>query len=215
MAISTCSAEFFHDVSTVLPPAGLVWDQSKSGATCNHSAEIGVVGGVMEPTDIALRVAAMRLPSQVVTPSSFDELFVHEVEPMIRLAISLVDTRERAEEIVQDAFEKTLMAWRRLDRPGAYLRLAVINGCRSELRRRRVVRGAPNPTADDRLSSPADSDMLDALRRLTPKRRIALTLRFYADLPEAEIAELMGVRLGTVKSLVSRGLADLRKVVTR
>jgi RNA polymerase sigma factor (sigma-70 family) len=169
----------------------------------------------MEPTDIAVRVAAMRLPSQARTPSSFDELFVHEVEPMIRLAISLVDTRERAEEIVQDAFEKTLMAWRRLDRPGAYLRLAVVNGCRSELRRRRVVRGAPNPTADDRLSSPADSDLLDALSRLTPKRRIALTLRFYADLPEAEIAELMGVRLGTVKSLVSRGLADLRKVVTR
>ena len=169
----------------------------------------------MEPTDIAVRVAAMRLPSQTRTPTSFDELFAREVQPMIRLAVSLVDTPERAEEIVQDAFERTLMAWRRLDRPGAYVRLAVVNGCRSELRRRRVVRGAPSPTPDDRLSLPADSDLLDALSRLTPKRRIALTLRFYADLPEAEIAELMGVRLGTVKSLVSRGLADLRKVVTR
>jgi RNA polymerase sigma factor (sigma-70 family) len=169
----------------------------------------------MEPTEIAVRVAAMRLPSQARTPASFDELFVREVEPMIRLAVSLVDTRERAEEIVQDAFERTLMAWRRLDRPGAYLRLAVINGCRSELRRRRVVRSAPSQAIDDRLAYTADSDLLEALGRLTPKRRIALTLRFYADLPEAEIAEMMGVRLGTVKSLVSRGLADLRKVVTR
>ena len=70
-----------------------VWDQSKSWATCNHSAELGVVGGVMEPTDIALRVAAMRLPSQAQTPSSFDELFVHEVEPMIRLAIHRLRSR--------------------------------------------------------------------------------------------------------------------------
>jgi RNA polymerase sigma factor (sigma-70 family) len=60
-----------------------------------------------------------------------------------------------------------------------------------------------------------DAYLLDALSKLTPQRRIAITLRFYADLPEAEIARLMNVRLGTVKSLVSRGLADLRKVVAR
>jgi RNA polymerase sigma factor (sigma-70 family) len=57
--------------------------------------------------------------------------------------------------------------------------------------------------------------LVDALSRLTPKRRIALTLRYYADLPEAEIAAVMGVRPGTIKSLISRGLADLRKVVER
>jgi RNA polymerase sigma factor (sigma-70 family) len=169
----------------------------------------------MEPVEIAVRVTAMRLPSAARTPSSFDELFAREAEPMIRLAISLVDTRERAEEIVQDAFEKTLLSWRRLDRPGAYVRAAVVNGCRTELRRRLVVRRAVEYPVDQIVASPADSELLDALARLTPKRRIALTLRYYADLPEAEIAELMGVRLGTVKSLVSRGLADLRKVVTR
>jgi RNA polymerase sigma factor (sigma-70 family) len=169
----------------------------------------------MEPAEIAVRVAAMRLPSEAQSPASFDVLFADEAEPMIRLAISLVDTRERAEEIVQDAFEKTLMAWRRLDKPGGYLRSAVINGCRSELRRRRIVRRVAEPLVDEAAASPGDSDLLDALARLTPKRRIALTLRFYADLPEAQIAELMNVRLGTVKSLVSRGLADLRKVVVK
>lgn len=145
---------------------------------------------------------------------SFDDFFVVEHEAMVRLATSLVDTRERAEEIVQDAFEKALLAWQRLDEPGAYLRASVVNGCRSELRRRRVIRKHTRPERPGVVAA-EDAYLLDALSKLTPQRRIAITLRFYADLPEAEIARLMNVRLGTVKSLVSRGLADLRKVVAR
>jgi len=57
--------------------------------------------------------------------------------------------------------------------------------------------------------------MLRALRTLTARRRIALVLRFFADMSEAEIAVAMGCRVGTVKSLVSRGLADLREVIDR
>ena len=147
--------------------------------------------------------------------ASFDAFFVDESASMVRLAMSLVDSRERAEEIVQDAFEKTLLAWHRIEQPGAYLRTTVVNGCRSELRRRSVMRRHGRPVEPEQLTSAADSELLDALSLLTPKRRIALTLRFYADLSEADIAAAMGVRVGTVKSLVSRGLADLRKVVTR
>lgn len=145
--------------------------------------------------------------------ASFEELFAVEASPMLRLAIGLVDSTERAEEIVQDAFEKTLLAWPRLAQPGGFLRTAVVNGCRSELRRRRVVRRASSRDDGVRLVPAADAYLLDALAKLTPKRRIALTLRYYADLPEREIAELMNVRVGTVKSLISRGLSDLRKVV--
>lgn len=144
----------------------------------------------------------------------FDGLFALELEPMVRLAIGLVDTRERAEEIVQDAFEKTLIAWQRIDEPGAYLRTAVVNGCRSELRRRRVIRRHAAANRSGGVVSEG-TYLLDALSRLTPQRRIAVTLRFYADLPEVEIARVMNVRPGTVKSLVSRGLADLRKVVAK
>ena len=103
----------------------------------------------MEPMEIALQAAGMPLPGAMAVTSSFEDLFADEAAPMVRLAISLVDSPERAEEIVQDAFEKTLVAWRRLDRPGAYLRSAVVNGCRSELRRRRVVRRAPQPRGDE------------------------------------------------------------------
>jgi RNA polymerase sigma factor (sigma-70 family) len=77
------------------------------------------------------------------------------------------------------------------------------------------VRRTPQQRIDDHLNSPTDTYLLDALAQLTPRRRIALTLRYYADLPESEIADVMGARLGTVKSLISRGLADLRKVVVR
>lgn len=147
--------------------------------------------------------------------STFESLFATELQPMLRLAVGLVDVHERAEEIVQDAFEKTLLAWPRLREPGAYLRTAVVNGCRSELRRRRVIRRHPVPEAATVELGESDARLLAALARLTPQRRIALTLRFYADLREADIAAAMGVRPGTVKSLISRGLADLRKVVER
>lgn len=144
----------------------------------------------------------------------FASFFAGEADAMVRLAVGLVDLPARAEEIVQDAFERTLLAWDRLDRPGAYLRTAVVNGCRSELRRRRVMRRHVERPLTDVVAGP-DASLLDAVAALTPQRRIAVTLRFYADLPEAEIARLMRVRPGTVKSLVSRGLADLRKVVER
>lgn len=169
----------------------------------------------MKPSELALTAVAGSQPETFATEVSFDALFGHEAVPMVRLAISLVDSAERAEEIVQDAFVKTLVAWGRLERPGAYLRQVVVNGCRSELRRRRVVRRTPQHRVDDSVQAPTDTYLLDALARLTPKRRIAVTLRFYADLPEAEIADVMGVRVGTVKSLISRGLADLRKVVSK
>ena len=148
--------------------------------------------------------------AEAVTPS-FEAFFAAECPAMLRLAVSMVDLPERAEEIVQDAFEKTLLAWSRLRQPGAFLRTAVVNGCRSELRRRRVVRRHPLPAAGVEHLTENDASVLAALARLSPRRRIALTLRFYADLPEADIAAAMGIRRGTVKSLISRGLDDLRR----
>ncbi len=141
----------------------------------------------------------------------FDEFYRAEYAPMVRLARGLVDTSESAEEIAQDAFAKVFERWDRLDAPGGYLHTAVVNGARSELRKREVRRriglGQPRQV-------PAERDYLvDALNQLPAKRRAALVLRFYAGLSEREIAETMGVRPGTVKSLVSRGLAELREVI--
>ena len=99
---------------------------------------------------------------------------------MVRLAFGLVDTPEAAEEITQDAFAKVFERWSRLQNPGGYLRTAVVNGARSELRKREVRRrirlGRPQGAA-------AEQDyLLDALERLPTRRKTALVLRYYGDL---------------------------------
>ena len=148
-----------------------------------------------------------------VSAADFDVFYRAEYAPMVRLARGLVDTSECAEEIAQEAFAKVFERWDRLDTPGGYLRTAVVNGARSELRKREVRRrvGLDRPQQVS-----AERDYLsDALDRLPPKRKTALVLRFYAELSEREIAETMGIRPGTVKSLVSRGLAELREVIEK
>ena len=149
---------------------------------------------------------------EVIALASFDDLYRDEYEPMVRLARGLVDAPEIAEEIVQDAFARVYERWSRLDHPGGYLRTAVVNGARSELRKREVrrrigLRPFIPPQPEDR------DYLLDALHQLSPRQKTALVLRFYADMTEREIAQAMGVRPGTVKSATSRGLAELRKVV--
>lgn len=168
---------------------------------------------VMDPIPVSLAIDGGVVAD--VVASSFEDLFRAESAGMIRLAIGMVDVPERAEEIVQDAFEKTLVAWRRVRDPGGYLRMAVVNGCRSELRRRRVMRRHPMSAAGVTGLGESDVRLIAALQRLTPQRRIAVTLRYFADMSEADVAAAMGVKVGTVKSLVSRGLADLREVVER
>ncbi|MCY3578703.1 MAG: SigE family RNA polymerase sigma factor [bacterium] len=144
--------------------------------------------------------------------ASFDDLYRDEYAPMVRLARGLVDTQEIAEEIVQDAFARVYERWSRLDHPGGYLRTAVVNGARSELRKREVRRRIGiRPFIP---SQPEDRDyLLDALDQLSSRQKTVLVLKFYADMTEKEIAQAMGMRPGTVKSATSRGLAELRKVV--
>ena len=158
--------------------------------------------------------AADHAAGHIVTAAGFDDLYRAEYRPMVRLARGLVDTSESAEEIVQEAFAKVFERWSRLDEPGGYLRTAVVNGARSELRKREVRRRIG--LTRRALPPPAEQDyLIDALETLPPKQKTALVLRFYGDMSEKEIAEAMGVRPGTVKSTTSRGLAALRKAIER
>lgn len=145
----------------------------------------------------------------------FDRLFEDERVPMVRLAWLLTGSEPLSEEIAQDAFAKVFERWAKLDNPGGYLRACVVNGCRKAARRRLVERR--HAPAARQESAPADhhsdSDLLDALRTLAPKRRAAVVLRYWGDCSVAEVAEALGVRLGTAKSMISRALAELRKVV--
>lgn len=127
---------------------------------------------------------------------------------MVRLACGFVDRRAVAEDIVQDSFHQLWQRWETVLTPGSYLRTSVVNGCHNELRRRRVRRDSAHKLID---FPPADTDYLaDALADIAEPRRQALVLRYYGGHTMNEIAEAMDIPTGTAKSLIHRGLADLR-----
>jgi len=150
--------------------------------------------------------------SAVASPAAFDEMYHDRFEPMVRLACGYVDRRAEAEEIVQDSFHQLWQRWDSVSTPRSYLRTSVVNGCHNELRRRRVRRDAApkimdGPNAD---SNANDEYLVDALANLVEPRRKALVLRYYGGRTMNEIATTMGIPAGTAKSLIHRGLADLR-----
>jgi RNA polymerase sigma factor (sigma-70 family) len=130
-------------------------------------------------------------------------------EPLCRMAFLLVDTREQAEEVVQEAFAKALPRWQTLDCPDAYVRACVLNGCRRVQRRRALMRRKPAPR--DALDTPAVTDhVIDAVRRLPSPQREVIVLRFYVQSTDAEIAATLNMAIGTVKSTLHRAKARLR-----
>jgi RNA polymerase sigma factor (sigma-70 family) len=146
-----------------------------------------------------------------VTADEFDDLYRREYSTMVRISYLMVRDEDLAVEVTHDAFARVLERWSRLDEPGAYLRTAVVNASRDALRRRIFRRSRRHviEVVDAGAHAP-DDYLLDALDQLAPKRRAAIVLRYYLDLPEAEIASALGVRPGTVKSLLHRGLGELR-----
>jgi RNA polymerase sigma-70 factor (ECF subfamily) len=121
-----------------------------------------------------------------------------------------------AEDVVMEAFVKALKSageFGRLDNPEAWLRTVAVNAARSRWRRRRWLRESAPPThlsatayadlAPDRL------DLLAALRQLPAAQREVIGLHHLADLPVAEVADTLGVPIGTVKARLSRGRAAL------
>ncbi len=142
----------------------------------------------------------------------FAEFYRAQHQPMLRLAFLLTQSRPIAEELVHDCFIRVQPRWSTLEKPAAYLRRTVVNACYSYHRRRR--REATTVASAPAAVPPAEhDDMWAALARLSPRRRAVLVLRYYLDLSEAEIADMLGCRPGTVKSTSHRALADLRKVL--
>jgi RNA polymerase sigma factor (sigma-70 family) len=146
--------------------------------------------------------------------AGFEALYRREYEPMVRVAFLLLDTDTVAEEAVHDAFAEVYERWAKIDDHGAYLRRCVVTRCRDLQRRRELERR-------HRLEGGAGYDELgareltDALAALPHTQRAAIVLRCYEGLSEADIAAALDLAPGTVRSSVSRGLAQLREVVER
>jgi RNA polymerase sigma-70 factor (sigma-E family) len=155
-------------------------------------------------------------PSEHLVPATLEQLFVERYAPMVRLAHLLTGSNAVAEDLVQDSFARVQRVWARIDDPVPYLRATVVNATRSwhRSRRREQRRLHAVATADVEMELGA-RELLDAVGGLPSGQRTALVLRFYEGMSEAQIAQAMGCRPGTVKSHVHRGLAALREVIER
>jgi RNA polymerase sigma factor (sigma-70 family) len=151
-------------------------------------------------------------PRAVDQHQAVGDLYVAAYDRMVRLAYLLTGSRAVAEDLVHDSFLRVQSRWDDIREPPAYLRTTVVNACRAHHRRARRERAHfPDLLVD--AVAPETPIVLDALGGLPYRQRVALVLKFYEDRPEHEIAAVLGCRPATVRSLVHRGLATLRKVV--
>jgi len=148
-------------------------------------------------------------------------LFDAHYTPMCRLAFVILGDAAAAEEIVMEALLKTFSGWSRIrhpERADAYLRRAVVNGCRSRIRRKaveaRVGLSQPPPARDwDPDVRERDRLVWDAVRTLPPRQRACVVLRYYEDLPEGRIAEILDCSPGTVKSQLFKARSKLERAL--
>jgi RNA polymerase sigma-70 factor (sigma-E family) len=182
-----------------------------------------VAGRPVYVAEAMARAVAVSVPAGRDADGAVTGLYATHYRSLVRLAVQLVGDVGTAEEVVQDSFVAMHGSWRRLkdtDKALAYLRRCVVNRSRSVLRHRVVVdRNAPRPAADMPSAEQSALALLEcsvvaaALRTLSPRQREALVLRYYADLSEAQIAAMMGISKGAVKSHTSRAMSALRSVL--
>ncbi len=155
---------------------------------------------------------AADMPGPERAVGDFREVYETTLPRLVRLAHLITGSNSSAEDVVHDVFVAAYRRWDAIDDPHGYLYRAVVNRSRSVLRRRSLETKHPlNPPITE--LPPELDEVWIALSKLTAKRRAALVLRYYADLPIDSIAEIMGVRPATVRSLIHRGHTSMRKVL--
>jgi len=147
------------------------------------------------------------------TDARLSSLFETERLPMLRMATLMVGSPAIGEEVVQDAFAEVSERWETLERPGGYLRTTVVNGCVQVLRRRAIEDKANRRVAVVSTTELPTQllELKDALDRLTERQRIVVVLRYFVDIGDEEIADMLGVRPATVRSLAHRAFSVLRE----
>jgi len=185
--------------------------------------------GVARPTHVTetlvADVALGSVPADLEADRAVTDLYSAHYRSLVRLAALLVRDIGTAEEVVQDSFVAMHGGWRRLrdsEKALSYLRQSVVNRSRSVLRHRVVVdRNSPKPPPDmpsaehGAIALFERSAVIAALRTLPGRQREALVLRFYADMSEAQIADVMQISRGAVKSHTARAMQALRAVLER
>lgn len=155
-------------------------------------------------------------------PPGFRDFFDLEFPRLRDFAYVLTGSWYEAEELAQEAMVRTLRAWSRIrerDNPAVYARTVLVNRRRTLFRKGRLA-DRHGAVIERRPGSPHDdverrADVWAALLELPQRQRAAVVLRYYEDLSEAQTAAALGVAIGTVKSLVHKGLAQLRMNLER
>ncbi|MEV0090121.1 SigE family RNA polymerase sigma factor [Streptomyces sp. NPDC050738] len=154
------------------------------------------------------------------TVDHLTETYRAHYRSLLGLAALLLDDTASCEDVVQEAFIRVHSARKRVREPEktlAYLRQTVVNLSRSALRRRILgLKLLSKPMPDMASAEEGAYDLLErdalkqAMRGLQRRQREVLVLRYFADMTEAQVAETLGISLGSVKAYGSRGIAALR-----
>ena len=145
-------------------------------------------------------------PKQI---SEFDAIYRTHASSLKRVAFLLTGSNAAAEDAVHEVFLRCADRLDDLDHPLSYLRAAVVNECRKQHRRRQREQSAEPPPEAEQL--PYETiETLEALSDLSARKRTAVVLRYFVDIPDTEIAEILRCRPSTVRSLIRRALIDLR-----
>ncbi|MBW3705850.1 SigE family RNA polymerase sigma factor [Streptomyces griseus] len=157
------------------------------------------------------------------TVDHLTETYRAHYRSLLGLAALLLDDTASCEDVVQEAFIRVHSARNRVREPEktlAYLRQTVVNLSRSALRRRILglkLLSKPMPdmaSAEEGAYDQLERDaLIKAMKGLQRRQREVLVLRYFADMTEAQVAETLGVSLGSVKAYGSRGIAALRVVM--
>jgi RNA polymerase sigma-70 factor (sigma-E family) len=155
--------------------------------------------------------------------AEFDQFVAAHVDELLRTAYLIVWDEGEAEDLVQECLFRIARRWprvRRMDQPRAYARKILVNLALDDARRRTQRRRELEPeeptsliAADPLPAIEARAELLQALGQLQDRQRAVLVLRYFNDLTEAQVAEVLGCSPGTVKSSASRGLARLREAL--
>ncbi|MGY1584934.1 SigE family RNA polymerase sigma factor [Streptomyces sp. MN13] len=149
----------------------------------------------------------------------FRDFVANRSSALLRTAVLLSGgDRHAAEDLLQNALVKAAGRWHRIDEPEAYVRQVLyrqqVSRWRLKWPRRELsVAEPPDPAvsaSDTSAAAELRLVMRDALSRLTARQRTVLVLRYFEDLPEADVARLLGCSVGTVRSTTHRSLARLR-----
>ncbi|MCL8013872.1 MULTISPECIES: SigE family RNA polymerase sigma factor [Streptomyces] len=154
------------------------------------------------------------------TVDHLTETYRAHYRSLLGLAALLLDDTASCEDVVQEAFIRVHSARKRVRDPEktlAYLRQTVVNLSRSALRRRILgLKLLSKPMPDMASAEEGAYDQLErdslirAMKGLQRRQREVLVLRYFADMTEAQVAETLGISLGSVKAYGSRGIAALR-----